>query len=201
LIIALLIAIIQVSPAFLILRTQEIYLDKSPSWWPDLGQLNSAIFAVFGFLIFNIVYALSSTSFGSLSDKYGRIPIMIFGIILLINILILFGLISFLGIPELAIIGMALFGLYIASTEGIIKAFIADLTKGPLILIRGKAYGWYNLLIGLTILISSILFGLIWDIAGASFAFILYGLVGIFPLFGLIKFKKKNDELKGMSFH
>ncbi|OLS16876.1 MAG: hypothetical protein HeimC3_51060 [Candidatus Heimdallarchaeota archaeon LC_3] len=184
-------AFVQVSIAFLILRSVAIFDLFNPDWWPISGNLKGEIFAIFGFLIFNIVYAIFSTSLGGLSDRIGRIPVIVFGLLLLSSVLLLFAIIPIIGIPELVFIGMILFGLYVASTEGILKAFVADITKGDLRNIRGKAYGWYNLTIGLIVLFSSILFGLSWDFLGSSETFFIYAILVIIPIIGFLTIKYK----------
>ena len=60
------------------------------------------------------------------------------------------------------------YGLFFGLTEGSERALVADLV-GPVR--RGTAFGWYNLAIGLGALPASILFGYVWDHAGASSAF------------------------------
>ncbi|MHA1983929.1 MAG: MFS transporter [Candidatus Hodarchaeales archaeon] len=179
-------AFVQVSVAFFILRSQEIFDLFNPSWWPITGSLKGATFALFGFLVFNIVYALFATSLGSLSDKIGRIPVIVAGTLLLGLNLLFFSLIPTLGIPELVLLGMMIYGLYIASTEGILKAFVADFTKGELVNFRGTTYGWFNLTLGLTVLVSSFLFGLSWDILGSTETFFMYSLLTVLPVSGFL---------------
>jgi MFS-type transporter involved in bile tolerance (Atg22 family) len=61
-----------------------------------------------------------------------------------------------------------LLGLYMAATEGVERALIADLVApGGL----GSAYGWYYLTKGLLLLPASAAFGWIWQVADARTAF------------------------------
>ncbi len=62
----------------------------------------------------------------------------------------------------------AVYGIYFGLTEGVEKALVADLVPAAR---RGAAFGWYNLALGLGALPASIIFGAIWDRAGAPAAF------------------------------
>jgi MFS family permease len=60
------------------------------------------------------------------------------------------------------------YGIFFGLTEGSERALIADLVIPER---RGTAYGWYNLAIGIGALPASLLFGWVWDRAGAPTAF------------------------------
>src|SRR5205085_756903 len=62
------------------------------------------------------------------------------------------------------------YGIFFGLTEGSERALVADLVPAER---RGTAFGWYNLAIGLGALPASILFGYVWDHAGAPTAFIM----------------------------
>lgn len=62
----------------------------------------------------------------------------------------------------------AFYGLFYGLTEGVEKAFVADLAASGK---RGSAFGWYNCAIGIGALPASLLFGFIWQRAGAVAAF------------------------------
>ncbi|MBI2380810.1 MAG: MFS transporter [Gammaproteobacteria bacterium] len=51
-------------------------------------------------------------------------------------------------------------GVYLAATEGAEKALVADLAESEHL---GTAYGWYNGVLGLTLLPASLLFGTLWE--------------------------------------
>ena len=70
-----------------------------------------------------------------------------------------------------------------ASTEGVAKAYIADITPKE---IRGKSYGIFNLLIGITALFSAVIFGFIWDIMGPDFVFNLFSFLSVIPFISLL---------------
>lgn len=54
----------------------------------------------------------------------------------------------------------AVYGLFLAATEGAEKALVADLAPPEML---GTAYGWFHLITGLTLLPASVLFGWLWE--------------------------------------
>jgi len=62
------------------------------------------------------------------------------------------------------------YGLFFALTEGAERALVADIVPASR---RGTAFGWFNLTTGIALLPASIVFGLVWDRAGASSAFLM----------------------------
>ena len=60
------------------------------------------------------------------------------------------------------------YGLYFALVEGSEKALVADLAPAA---IQGRAFGWYNAVLGFGALAASLLFGLLWENLGAPVAF------------------------------
>lgn len=130
-------------------------------------------------VVMNIVYALGAYPSGIASDKYPAHMLLGWGLVFLILADLSLALWSgLLG----AFTGIALWGLHMALTQGLMAKLIAD--RAPVEL-RGSAYGLSNLATGLTMLLSSLLAGLLWDclgagatfLAGAGFAFI--ALIGL----------------------
>ena len=76
-----------------------------------------------------------------------------------------------------------------ASTEGVAKAFVADITPKE---IRGTSYGIFNFCIGITALISALIFGFLWDKISSDFVFDLFSILCIIPLLGLIIYSRSN---------
>jgi MFS family permease len=115
---------------------------------------------------FHLVKMLSSMPFGALSDRVGRRSIIVSG-------WCVYSL-SYLGYGfatnELQIwLLFAVYGLFYGLTEGVEKAFVADMSDAAL---RGAAFGWYNFAVGAGALPASLIFGLIWQRFGAVAPFL-----------------------------
>lgn len=137
--------------AFLLLRASELGVEPAlvPLLWAMLHLVKSA----------------ASTPGGALSDRLGRKPLITAGWLLYAAV--------YLGFARAdatwqAWALFAAYGVFFGLTEGTEKALVADLV-GPER--RGAAFGWYNLALGVGALPASLLFGVIWDRAGAAAAF------------------------------
>jgi MFS family permease len=65
--------------------------------------------------------------------------------------------------------GVVLWGLHMGLTQGLLSALVADSAPEEL---RGTAFGMFNLVSGIAMLIASVVAGALWDIAGPSGTFI-----------------------------
>jgi MFS family permease len=135
------------SDAFLVLRAQQVGL-------PVLGVLGMV-------LSFNVVYSLMSGPAGALSDRIGRRQVLVAGWIIYAIIYLAFARIS-AGWQAWAL--MTLYGAYSACSDGVAKAFVADLVPAPS---RGTAYGIFHTAIGLAALPASLIAGMLWEGIGA----------------------------------
>ncbi len=145
------------SDIFLILRAQNV----------GVGLLSIPLV----FALFNLVYASASIPLGSLSDKIGREKVILLGWISYALAYLGFGLASS---PYQIWVLFAFYGIYWATTEGVAKAFIADLIPQQQ---RGRAYGIYNALVGLVTLPASVIAGLLWDKISPSSPFLFGALM------------------------
>ena len=116
---------------------------------------------------------------GDLSDRLGRKKVIIAGWLVYAAVYAGFAFVdSAWQVWALFII----YGVYFGLTEGVEKAFVADMVGERL---RGTAYGLYNLAFGITVFPASLLFGLIWYEYGAPSAFLTSALIS-FAAIGLI---------------
>jgi len=139
------------SEAFLILRAQQGGLE--PAWIPAV------------LVTMNLVYALTAYPAGSLSDRVGPARLLVPGLVVLIAAdLVLAQASSWAAV----LVGVALWGLHLGLTQGLLAKLVADTAPVDL---RGTAFGFFNLLSGLALLLSSVLAGLLWDSFGASYTF------------------------------
>jgi MFS family permease len=65
-------------------------------------------------------------------------------------------------------VGIGLWGVHMGMTQGLLATMVADTAPEDL---RGTAYGVFNLLSGLAMLVASTLAGVLWDTFGASSTF------------------------------
>jgi len=119
------------------------------------------------FLLTNVVSVLAAIPFGAWADRAGKEKIMIIGF--LIYCVVYFGF-GFTGDTKVIIALFALYGLYSAATDGIQKAFIADLIDTNK---KGTALGIYNTVLGLTLLPASLIAGILYDKINSSIPFYL----------------------------
>ncbi|GGY25050.1 MFS transporter [Paludibacterium paludis] len=113
----------------------------------------------------NGVYAASAYPFGELSDRVRHSTLLSWGLIVLIAAdLVLAANDHWLTVA----IGVALWGVHMGMTQGLLATMVADTAPADL---RGTAYGFFNLVSGIAMLMASAVAGLLWDSLGASFTF------------------------------
>lgn len=140
------------SEAFLVLRAQQSGI---PIAWVPLVMV-----------AMNIVYAATAYPFGKLSDRVRHGQLLIWGLVVLIAAdLVLASQPQILAL----LVGVALWGMHMGMTQGLLAKMVADTTPADL---RGTAYGFFNLICGLAMLIASVLAGLLWEYFGASWTFV-----------------------------
>ena len=115
--------------------------------------------------LFNLIYALAAVPFGHLSDKIGRIPTLIIGWTSYALVYLGFAV---SGHAILIWFLYAFYGVYYAISQGVSKAFLADIVNPDH---RGRAFGIYGMAVGLTTLPASFLAGFLWDKFGAAVPF------------------------------
>lgn len=144
------------SDAFLILRAKNI------------GIAVTLIPIVY--LLFNLVNAGFATYAGILSDRIGRKFAMIVGFLAFALVYYGFGVAG----SQLAIwLLFAFYGIYYAFTEGIFKAYTADIVEEK---VRGTAFGLLNMVLGIALLPASLIAGFLWDKVSVSAPF-YYGAI------------------------
>ncbi|MBS1179371.1 MAG: yajR2 [Proteobacteria bacterium] len=112
------------------------------------------------------VYALSAYPFGKLSDRISHRRLLAAGLGVLIAADLV--LASAGGWWSLGL-GVALWGLHMGMTQGLLAAMVAATAPADL---RGTAFGFFNLLSGLALLVSSVVAGLLWDSVGSAVTFL-----------------------------
>lgn len=143
------------SDAFLLLRARTV------------GITPAEIFLMIAF--FNAVTALSAYPAGILSDKLSRRTVILIG--WSYYALLYVGFACATSSLHIWILYIS-YGLYYGLTEGVEKAFVADLVPEQL---RGTAYGLFNGVIGIAALPASLFAGLLWQNYGVQAPFFFGG--------------------------
>jgi MFS family permease len=160
------------SEAFLLLRAQSAGL---------------ALAFVPGVLVvMNIVYALAAYPAGVVSDRPGgRIRVVLLGLLFLIIADALLALAPF-GIWGV-MLGAGLWGLHMGFTQGVLSTLVADAAPAEL---RGTAFGVFNLVSGLALLLASVIAGGLWSAIGHAGTFIAGGAFALASALLLIALRK-----------
>lgn len=133
----------------------------------------SIISILFLYLVFNITYALLSYPLGRLSDKIGRKWIIVSGYIIYGLVYVLFAVTkSFLYIYFI----FAIYGLYMAFTEGVEKAYISDIAPKDF---KATVIGLHATLVGIGLFPASFIAGIMWKYIAPEATFIFGGVMGL----------------------
>ncbi len=158
--------------ALLILRANEIGLT------PETILL--------AYVLYNVVYALSSVPVGMLSDRMPRRFVIAGSFVLYAAICV--GFVFASSLWQIAAL-FALYGVFVATDESVNKAYISDLTEDK---VRGTALGAYNTAVGAVYLPANALFGFLWAGLGAAWAF---GAAAAFAaLAGILMFARSDKR-------
>jgi len=154
------------SEAFLVLRAQQGGF--AVAWVPLV------------MVAMNMVYAASAYPFGKLSDRVSHRALLAWGLMVLIAADLVLA-----SDPHWTrvLLGVALWGVHMGMTQGLLATMVADTAPADL---RGTAFGFFNLVSGLSMLVASVLAGYLWDQWGASFTFYAGAIFCVIALLGLL---------------
>lgn len=160
------------SEAFLVLRAQELKL--------ELALIPLVL------VLMNVVYALVAYPFGKLADRLDRGALLATGF----GVLVLADLVLALpgGLPGLAA-GVMLWGLHMGMTQGLLAALVADAAPASL---RGTAFGMFNLVSGVALLLASVLAGGLWQRIGPQATFLAGAAFAALALLGLLALLRRR---------
>jgi MFS family permease len=139
------------SEAFLILRAQDRGL--------------ALALAPLVLVVMNVVYSLSAYPLGALSDRVDRRLMLAAGFAVLIAADIVLAL-----APNVTAVmaGVALWGLHMGLTQGLLSALVADEAPANL---RATAFGVFNFVSGVALLLASLIAGALWEMVGPAATF------------------------------
>ena len=159
------------SDMFLVLRAQSVGIRVALA--PLLG------------LVFNITYTLGSWPAGWFSDRVSRRLVASFGYVIFAGVYFIFGRAP----STMAIwIAMAVYGLYYALTQPVLKALVVD-TVGENV--RGRALGIYFFVTSIATLAASLITGQLWKHYGAGIPFYFSAAAALVAA-GMLQFSRRS---------
>ncbi|MFS1316288.1 MFS transporter [Klebsiella pneumoniae] len=153
------------SEAFLVLRAQQMEI--------PLYTIPLVMVAM------NLVYSLTAYPFGKLSDSMSHSKLLQWGLLVLILADIVLAL---SGHRSTLLIGVALWGIHMGMTQGLLAAMVAHTAPPEL---RGTAFGMFNLMSGLALLLASTGAGVLWETFGAASTFYAGAIICVVTLIGM----------------
>jgi MFS family permease len=148
------------SEAFLVLRVTEAFVQ------PGEEARSALALAPLALAVMNLTYVLTAYPFGKAADRLNRLGLLAGGLVVLIasDAVLAFGtsLAAALG-------GVAMWGVHMGITQGLLSAMVADAAPKAL---RGTAFGVYNCVSGMAALAASVLAGLLWTQIGPKGTFL-----------------------------
>jgi MFS family permease len=152
------------SNQFLLLRSME------------LGYMLSTVILMY--IAFNLTTTALSSAFGSLSDRIGRKKLLMAGYTLYAAVYIAFGFIS-RSSSHLLWVFWPVYGVYYAMTEGVEKAFVADIAPAHS---KATALGFYHTIIGIGLLPASLIAGFLFS-SHPGLPFVFGGAMALITVF------------------
>jgi len=113
----------------------------------------------------NLFYAASAYPFGKLSDRMAHDTLLGLGLVVLIAADLVLAATDHWSV---VLAGVGLWGIHMGMTQGLLATMVARAAPPDL---RGTAFGFFNLVSGLAILVASAVAGLVWDRLGARSTF------------------------------
>ncbi len=142
--ITVLFALTNSSDAFIILRGR------------DLGMSLTAV--VLAYVLYNTLYSLLAFPLGELSDRIGKRQVLVMGFSVFGGVYLGFALTN----SSAAIWPLfAVYGVYIAATEGVARSFVSDLAPPAE---RATLLGLYHALVSGAMVVSSSVAGVLWEV-------------------------------------
>ena len=129
----------------------------------------------------NAIYAASAYPFGRLSDRMRHKPLLALGLLVLIAADLV---LARDGQWSTVLAGVALWGIHLGMTQGLLATMVADTAPADL---RGTAFGVFNLVSGVAMLVASAVAGLLWEQLGPAFTFLASAAFCAVALLGLLK--------------
>jgi MFS family permease len=157
------------SEAFLVLRARDVGV--------ALAYVPLVMIAM------NVSYAAFAYPAGIAADRVSARTLLLIGLALLIAADVMLA-VAASPLPVFA--GTALWGLHMAFTQGLLAKLVADTAPAPLV---GTAFGLFNLISGVTLLLASVIAGALWGAFGASATFLAGAAFATTTALGLLLYR------------
>jgi MFS family permease len=166
----LLFTLMRFSEAFLVLRASDAGL--------SIG------YAPLTLVVMSLTYMLTAYPAGHLADRVSRPRLLALGCLVMVvaDLLMAFGT----TLP-VVFAGIAVWGVHMGLTEGLISALTADAAPSNL---RGTAFGVVNLARGLMLVAASALAGALWNWRGPEATFLAGALLALLTALAALGLKK-----------
>jgi len=167
------------SDVFLILRAQQVGVP--------------AVMIPIVYLLFNLIYSLSSLPAGLAADRFGKKRVILSGFMLFAILYYGFGAAS--NIKAIWVL-FGFYGLFMGLTEGVQKAFLATIIPQDF---KATAFGVYNTIVGLAMFPASLMGGWLWDHVSPSATFyfgsVTAGLSALLFVIFIVTIKKHEKRI------
>jgi len=164
------------SDAFLILRAQNVGLAMG--------------FVPLIMIVMNVIYSACAYPAGAAADRFPPRMLLVAGLGMLI---VSDALLAAARSPLLAFIGAGFWGLHMAFTQGLLTKLVANTAPDEL---RGTAFGVFNLVSGVALLLASVIAGALWTAIGPAATFIAGAAFAALAASGLLFFRPHGQTDK-----
>ncbi|MFH2135150.1 MAG: MFS transporter [Pseudomonadota bacterium] len=141
-------------------------------------------------VLMSLVYAATAYPFGKLSDGMSHNRMLVWGLLVLIAADLVLAWDAHWAV---VLLGVLLWGVHMGITQGLLSRMVADTAPADL---RGTAFGFFNLMSGLAMLLASVLAGMLWQTLGAASTFYGGALISVLALGALgwrnVKLRARN---------
>lgn len=168
-----------VAAVFCLARFSEAFVLLRGS---DVGMSLAAVPLVM--VVMNVVAAAVSYPVGAALDAGRRVSLLAGGVVALLASQVVLGLAA--GTAAV-LAGAALWGLHLGLTQGLLAALVSLTAPGRL---RGTAFGLFNVVSGIMLLIGSVLAGALWTVVGPAATFLAGAGFAAATLLGLLLLRR-----------